>query len=245
MLFMDYVPIRKIASTMSQIYGATNTPRAETVKKWASKGEGVNGTSWFHIREITDQARGKASSDIVRRHYDRSKGGPSAYIDWAESTMVDLEIAQGRIMHGIHSGSTPVKLGDLPNLVKTRQLLEGMATARIEHSAKHTEVLGKIIYQSANQVISDHGADPAIGQVMKALLDLVAGEFTRFLAFGGKPEDYEIEAGRAVNVRLIQSRDTRRGESTGRNRPLHSGEAPGGEGDDHSEESLAEGDTEE
>ena len=204
MLFMDYIPPNKIIKILSSTHGENNTPQLPTILNWRNNGEGTGGVSWNHIREVTDQVRGKASSDLIRERYKRQGKGPSQYVDWANQTMNDLEEAQNKIMEGVKVGYIDMKLSDLPNLIKSRHLIEGLATSRTEHQGRHVEVLGKIIYQAGTQVISDHRMDSIAVQAVTALLDLVASEFTRYLAFGGDPERYEIEVGRAVNLRLLQ-----------------------------------------
>lgn len=219
MLFMDYIPTKKIVSVLAQTHGGKMTPTAKTILKWRDSGEGTNGVSWNHIREITDQVRGKASSDLIRGKYERQGKGPSQYADWAENTMSDLERAQQKLMRGIDIGYVDMKMSDLPQLIKSRQLLEGLATSRIEHQSKHVEVLGRIVYAAGLQVISDNRGDSSTQQVVGAMVDLIAGEFTRFISFGGEPDKYEIETGRSVNLGLLQQGIERARETEG-DRPV-------------------------
>jgi len=197
-LIFDYHTVEEAAKILQDFRDADgNSPAPATIKQWANQGELI-GVNWFRVRELCENVRSRFDTESIIRNK------PKEYQKFLEDAKSDLDKLQDIFITQVNK--MQFKPADLAVLVKARRELQDEAEAKLQMAEAITTVVGEIIRAVGLNVRSNFKNNPEVGTAIEMLLAGVADEYQRFLAFGGDPQNYEINTGDAKANKRLQQR---------------------------------------
>lgn len=179
-------------------------PTEKIIRTWAKKGELV-GVDWYKFREIADTVRMKISTDSVVRQQ------PKKYQQFVEDAKADLDKLQDMLYANLSQISLQ-RPSDVKAILEARRQLEEDAEWRIQQTEEITQVVGSILRACAEHSLDRYPSED-VKSALELLIDSVAEEFQRFLAFGGDTEHYEVATGSGSTARRLQAGSNGREEA--------------------------------